>query len=146
MVKNNGITKHAYAAGIIDGEGSIYMSRSHKSDKFKHPIISVTSTSYEVLLFLSSLYGGTICNQKTYKDHHKKAWLWKIEYDSVLDCLNHIYPFLLIHEKKRRADFLLKYYKKFTKRNGKYNKTALKNKVLLEYYFYHNTPPIFYER
>ena len=135
--------KHSYAAGIIDGEGSIFITKSHKNDKFKHPVVSVTNTSSSILDFLLNLYGGNICNQKLYKEYHKKSWIWKIHYNNALDCLKYIYPFLLVEEKRRRAKFLLDYYKKFTKRNGKYSKIDIKNKILFEYYFYHNTPPIF---
>ena len=39
----------AYIAGIIDGEGSIMLLKTHATDMFKKPYISVTSTSFEII-------------------------------------------------------------------------------------------------
>ena len=37
-----------YIAGIIDGEGSICLTKHHPNE-FRSPEISVTSTTYEIL-------------------------------------------------------------------------------------------------
>ena len=67
----------AYIAGIIDGEGSIMLMKTHSTDKFKSPKVSVTSTSFELIDFLQSKFPGTISNQKVYKSHHKPSKIWK---------------------------------------------------------------------
>ena len=46
-------TEAAYAAGILDGEGSICFSRNHTS-RWPSPIVSVASTDREVLEWLQS--------------------------------------------------------------------------------------------
>ena len=85
----------AYIAGIIDGEGTITLSKIHKTSKFRHPVIAVSSTSYEILQFIHTHYGGTIINHKTYKKHHKRSWVWKTTYNKAIKLVSDIYPYLL---------------------------------------------------
>lgn len=40
-----------YVAGIIDGEGTITLSRMRKTDKWRTPVISVSSTTIENAFF-----------------------------------------------------------------------------------------------
>jgi len=42
-------TEAAYVAGIIDGEGSIMLTRNH-SGEFRRPFISIASTDKELLI------------------------------------------------------------------------------------------------
>lgn len=67
----------AYTAGLIDGEGSILLSKLRPTE-FRTPVISLTSTSFEFLSFLKLNYGGYICKQKTYKSHYKKLGFGKL--------------------------------------------------------------------
>lgn len=125
-----------YAAGLIDGEGSIMLLSSHRS-KFKVPTISMTSTSYELIDFMQKTYGGVVCKHKTYKDHHKKSWSWRIRYNKVFNFISKILPYLKDGQKVRRARFLQAFYKKYTPRNGRYSEECLKKKKQLERVFFH---------
>ncbi|MBU49587.1 MAG: hypothetical protein CL920_12905 [Deltaproteobacteria bacterium] len=40
-------TQKAYVAGIIDGEGTITLTRLYKNARWKTPIVSVSSTTQE---------------------------------------------------------------------------------------------------
>lgn len=125
-----------YIAGIIDGEGSICLSKSHANDKFRYPDITVSSTTYEILEYLKNKVGGVICLKKKYADHHKNAWIWHIKTNLTLELLNEIQDYLLVPEKKYRANLLTSTYKEVTPRNGKYTEEKLKAKIKFEEDFF----------
>ena len=118
----------AYTAGLIDGEGTITMSRNKSTDKFRHPVVSMSSTTYGLLQFLKDNYGGVICKQKTYNVKHKQAWSWRITHNTAIDCLLRVEKYLLEPEKKRRSIIITKVYKNITHRNGKYNNEEIRIK------------------
>lgn len=122
----------AYTAGLIDGEGSVTLLRSKKSDKFRHPVVSLTSTSRELIDFLTSEFGGTVKNQKVYKSHHKTSWVWTLRWNSAIDFLERIRPFMKESSKCKRADLLINSYKDNTNRNGKYTQEQIEKKLEFE--------------
>lgn len=64
----------AYLAGIIDGEGSITLTRNHKNE-FRRPLITIASTDKELLNYLITLTGGTLIKKKSYKrEKHKDSY------------------------------------------------------------------------
>ena len=128
--------QHAYTAGLIDGEGTITLSKQHKNDKFRAPVVSVSSTTYELLYYLKSNYGGNISKQKAYKTHHKQSWSWKTEYNNALSFLEKIRPYIREPEKRRRTTLLLTKYKSLTPRNGRYNQLQVEGKLRFEAEFF----------
>lgn len=128
--------QHAYTAGLIDGEGTVTLSRLHKTDKFRSPVVSVSSTTYELLDFLKSIYGGSISPHKTYKEHYKQSWSWKLNYNAALSFLIKILPYMKEPEKIRRAKLLVERYKSLTPRNGRYTELQTTNKLRFETEFF----------
>jgi intein/homing endonuclease len=118
-----------YTAGLIDGEGTITLS---KGGKFRYPVVSVTSTSRELIDFLHSTFQGVVVNQKTYKDHHKPAWVWKVSYDQAIEFIIDVRPFMKEPSKCKRCDLILSSYKKLTNRNGKYTPEQIQAKLDFE--------------
>jgi hypothetical protein len=47
----------SYIAGIIDGEGSITLTRMHKGEH-RRPCITIASTDKELLIYLKNLTDG----------------------------------------------------------------------------------------
>ncbi|NUH86154.1 hypothetical protein HUN92_21085 [Bacillus firmus] len=73
----------AYNAGIIDGEGTITLTRMHASEH-RRPCITIASTDKELLVYLHTLTGGTIINKKNYKPGiHKNSFslncIWQLK-------------------------------------------------------------------
>ena len=64
---------YAYVAGLIDGEGTITLTKINSNKKFRYPVLSLTSTTYSFLEYLKSNFGGTICPNKVYKDNHRPS-------------------------------------------------------------------------
>ena len=141
MKKNDLITLN-YTAGLFDGEGSVLLSYKNKKDKFRTQCVSLTSTTYPLVEFLKENYEGYICNQKIYKKHHKKAWIWKLSGRKAVDFLNKIYPYLKETDKIYRAKLIATKYPQVTLRNGKYNIEQLQYKKDFENAFYHPSKPL----
>jgi hypothetical protein len=127
----------AYMAGIMDGEGTITLSRVHKTAPYRTPVVSVSSTSYEILQFIHKHYGGTIISHKTYQKHHKQSWIWKTNYDRAIRLVSDVYPYLLDTTKRHRAHLLITRYKKVTLRNGRYSESQKQAKLQFEHDFFH---------
>lgn len=125
----------AYAAGLVDGEGTVVLTK-HKS-KFRSPHVSVASTTRELLEWLLLNFGGLISSKKVYKPHHKKSYAWCVHYDTAVGFLTLVAPFMKEPEKVRRAQLILQGYKGVTKRNGKYTQEELAAKLNFEDQFFH---------
>jgi hypothetical protein len=122
----------AYAAGILDGEGSIYLSRVHSS-RWPSPTVSVASTDRELLEWLRSRVGGTIIRKKIYRPQHSRSYDWKLTDRRALSFLEIVRPLLVIQRKIDRADLLLKDYLACTPRNGRYTvEMAARKRELIE--------------
>lgn len=127
----------SYLAGIIDGEGSITLTRIHKNEH-RRPCITIASTDRELLDYVSSLTGGLVLNKKNYNPvKHKDSFTLMIKKkDKVLELLQLTSKYLRVEKKKRRAKWILKNYNKVTPRNGKYNSELLKKKLMFEEKFF----------
>ena len=127
----------AYIAGIIDGEGSVVLSKRRKTAQFRTPVVSVSSTTLEILEYLRSHYGGSISKHKVYQEHHKQSWSWKLDYGRAVRLCADVLPYLLEPEKRRRAQLLVDVYGRVTVRNGKYTPEQLEAKKAFEHEFLH---------
>lgn len=129
-----------YAAGLMDGEGTITLSRRNGGE-FRSPIVSMSSTTYELVQFMKDSFGGCVSSHKTYKSHHKPSWVWKISGDSAINFLRSVSPHMKEPEKLRRSQLILTQYKAVTKRNGKYNTKDREAKFAFEALFFHPSTP-----
>lgn len=127
----------AYIAGIIDGEGSITLTRMHAHEN-RRPCITISSTDIELLEYIQNLVGGSINNKKNYKPEiHKNSFNLIIKQkNQVYHLLMDIYQFLRVQQKKKRAEFILNHYNLVTKRNGKYTQKELEKKKKFEEDFF----------
>jgi len=122
-------TEKAYIAGIIDGEGSITLTRQHKN-RHPSPMVSIPSTDLYLLEWIKKVVQcGRIIKKKNYKPQlHRDSFVLNITYDKALELLKEVEPYLITRQKKARAKLLISEYKKVTLRNGRYNSDALQRK------------------
>lgn len=125
----------AYTAGLFDGEGTVTLYRA-KANQNRTPAVSVTSTTKPIMDWLKENYGGNVCKQKVYKEHHKQSWSWRCTGRKALDFLERIVPYMLETEKVRRATLILTEYENLTVRNGKYTPEQLAAKKDFEARFF----------
>ena len=131
----------AYAAGLIDGEGTITLSHNNKGDAYRTPVVSMTSTTRELVDLLHDEYGGSVRFHRTYHDRHNNSFIWSVRHDRALRMLERIAPHLRVPEKVTRANLVLNRYKAVTPRNGKYSDTQRETKLEFEYLFFHPSTP-----
>lgn len=94
-------TDLAYAAGILDGEGSIG-ARKHFHLRASFSItISVTMCDKEVPEFMASLFGGKVRMEKQKTSTGKSIYGWYLHCKNAANALHAMLPFLII--KKQRA-------------------------------------------
>ncbi len=127
----------AYIAGIIDGEGSITLTKIHENEH-RRPCITIASTDKELLIYVQTVIGGSITNKKNYKPElHKESYTLNIKKkETVLSVLKQISPYLRINKKRNRAIWIVENYEKVTLRNGKYNEELYKQKLGFEETFF----------
>ncbi len=114
------IADAAYIAGLVDGEGTIALTRRHKNEN-RQLEISISNTEMELLEYLLDTIGtGRITRKKTYSNKHTPSATYLISNRQALRLLEQIFPFLLTY-KQHRASLILQDYLRLTPRNGKYS-------------------------
>lgn len=127
----------AYLAGIIDGEGSIMLTRMHKGEN-RRPCITISSSDMELLMYIQKITNGRIYSKKNYQpSKHKNSYTLVIKKkNEVFHILKEVHPFLKIAQKSKRAKWILDHYHSVTPRNGKYTAKMLKQKLQFENIFF----------
>lgn len=133
---------YVYTAGIVDGEGTIGLAKNNGDSVYKSPYISVSSTTVELINWLHSKYGGTVCRHKPRKANHSPAFSWRLRTKAkVFELLRQVLPYLKVPDKIKRTTMLLNEYDKHTKRNGKYTAKEQRDKLQFERRFHHPSGP-----
>jgi len=109
----------AYIAGLIDGEGTITLTRKHRNEN-RQLAVSINSTGKDLLEFVINTVGvGKITNKRIAQSHHTPSLVYAIYNQQALNLLEQVFPYLRGY-KTRRAALVLRDYNKLTPRNGKY--------------------------
>jgi len=77
-------TEKAYIAEMIDGEGSIMLTKFH-NNQYPAPCISISSTTIELLQWIKGKTKvGTIKSKKNYnKINHKNSYTYTVKYNDA---------------------------------------------------------------
>jgi len=104
-------TRFAYAAGLIDADGSLYISKCIRKDGYTSydPTLMIRSTHLPTMKWFVSVFGGTydktVWKDKNYKDYYR----WKYSSDiHAARFLDKIIPYLWI--KQKQASLLKQYF------------------------------------
>jgi hypothetical protein len=109
----------AYIAGLIDGEGTVTLSRRHAKDR-RQLVVSIANTEIRLLEFVLERVGaGKITRKRTTAMHHTPSCTYAISNRQALALVEQLYPFLHSH-KRERVRLVLTNYKSAVPRNGKY--------------------------
>ncbi len=116
-----------YIAGLIDGEGTVTLSRTHRSE-YRQLSISISNTDINILNWVLKMVGlGKIVPHKVYSENHRQGFTYRIVAREAMMLLKQISPYLLTY-KKERAKMVIKSLEKLTLRNGKYPPEMLEKK------------------
>ena len=95
------LTEVAYCAGILDGEGTIAITRNPPRKPTQYSpsfglVVSVANTDNALILFLSSLWGGhtLVCCKP--KGNKRAAYRWSLGGNQAVRFLKAVLPFLII--------------------------------------------------
>ena len=134
-------TEYAWAAGFIDGEGTITIKRYKSQYTVKkihyQPYVSASQANhvghYKAIKRMQKLFGGSLCIYKA-KPPKLEYLSWSVVSRDAVACLKKIRPYLQI--KNRHADILLSYYEKAGKKAKGYrltdNELAEREKLWIE--------------
>lgn len=119
-VKSLSQSDAAYIAGLIDGEGTITLTRKHRNEN-RQLAISISNTEKILLDYvLSTIGAGKITRKRTIQPHHTPSFTFAIYNRQALNLLEQIHYYLKTY-KRDRAALVLRDYLALTPRNGKYS-------------------------
>jgi hypothetical protein len=114
----------AYIAGLIDGEGTITLTRQHAHEN-RRLVVSIASTEVQLLEFVIDAFGvGKITRKRISSDRHTPSFCYAVTTQQALALLRQVAPYLRSY-KRARATLALARYSSLTPRNGKYNADRL---------------------
>lgn len=128
MPKNDYVRKEytvaqiAYLAGLIDGEGSIYIGNPVVNDegtRYFRTNVEITNGSKPMIDWLANTFGGKVCAygpSQTPKNSRQPHWRWIITGERVTHLCELILPYLTA--KVRQCEIMLKMRATFN-REGK---------------------------
>jgi hypothetical protein len=109
----------AYIAGLVDGEGTITLTRIHRQEN-RRLVVSISNTERAILDFVRDALGvGRITTKRVYNERHRRGYTFQVSSRQALDLLEQVTPFLKSY-KAARAALALAEYVASTPRNGKY--------------------------
>lgn len=125
----------AYIAGILDGEGTISLSRRHRTDN-RQLVISIASTERKLLEYIQQAVGaGRITRKRTISSKHSPSGAYVIDNRQALSLLEQVAAYLRTY-KAKRAELVLRDYLRLTPRNGKYSRTQQRERETFIYEFF----------
>jgi len=106
------MTRLAYVAGVMDGDGSFSLLKRNSSPyPYYYPAMQLSHTNKEFVYYFKDEFGGSVSHRKSYigKDggKRKESWRWVLEKKQSEGFLKEILPYLQL--KKERATRLLGY-------------------------------------
>jgi LAGLIDADG endonuclease len=120
-------TDAAYIAGIVDGEGTISLTRRHRNEN-RQLEVSISNTDINLLQFVKERIGaGQISKKRTYRINHTASATYSVSNRQALSLLEQLYPYLKTY-KAERARLALAHYLELTPRNGFYTDEILRKR------------------
>jgi hypothetical protein len=120
--------ERAYLAGIIDGEGTVTLTRQRRNET-PVPTVSVANNNLELLKRIRRWLGGSIILKKKRKAHHNESYAWMIRHDKALRLLKDVQPYLIV--KRPQAGLIIRKYKSVTHRAGRHTPELSEKKMRL---------------
>ncbi|MBI4401710.1 MAG: LAGLIDADG family homing endonuclease [Nitrospirae bacterium] len=129
----------AYLAGLIDGEGTVTLSRVHRSRQ-RGLVVTISNTELAILQHVRDVIGvGTITSKRISRINHTPSYAYHVADRQALDLLEQIGPFMKSH-KAARAKLVLDHYLRLTPRNGRYTQEQLAQRDAFIHQFFEIRP------
>lgn len=113
----------AWLAGIIDGEGTVTLTRKHAGENRQLALL-VSSTEPELLeAILRYTTVGKVTGKRTTSPAHRPCRTYAVYNRQALDILRQVTPHLRGY-KRQRSELILDCYVRLTPRNGVYSEST----------------------
>ena len=110
----------AYLAGLIDGEGTITLTRRHANER-RQLVLSISSTERALVEWsLTSIGVGKITGKRTSSAAHAPGLTYTVSNQQAMNVLRQVVDYLRSYN-QLRARLALARYDDLTPRNGKYS-------------------------
>ena len=125
----------SYLAGLIDGEGTVTLTRLSKNRQ-RGLAVTISNTERAILDHVLRVVGvGKITNKRRSRANHTPSYTFQIANRQALDLLRQVRPFLRSH-KSERAKLAAREYLRLTPRNGRYTaQQLLQRQVFVKQFF-----------
>jgi hypothetical protein len=119
-----------YLAGIIDGEGSIFVYRRRDKRGGTSHILSlaITMTCEEVIRKIEHLYGGRVLPLTT--PGKSPSWRWHVENEAALEMIKIVFPYLVAKKKQASLAFKFREVMKQTFGSPREHRWALRDDLM----------------
>ena len=125
----------AYIAGLVDGEGTVTLTRTHRNQR-RRLVVCVSNNELPILWFLRATIGvGKITGKRVYNPRHAPSYTFQVTSRQALDLLRQIVDYMRSY-KARRARLALAEYLAVTPRNGRYRNDQTAAKAEFETRFF----------
>lgn len=124
----------AYLAGLIDGEGSISLTRIHRGQN-RQLVVTISNTELALLEWTKNATGvGKITAKRTSLPHHSPGYTYCVANRQALAVLTQVQQYLRSY-KSLRSRLVIENYLMLTPRNGKYTTVLLEARRTFERLF-----------
>lgn len=128
--------REAYAAGLVDGEGSIGVYAIKRGKYTRYDLkFSLKMTDMKTISWLNRKYGGSISKPKS-SGNRKQGYSWQLSGKSAHGFLKKVFPFLIT--KEEQALLGIQFYENLVSdknrlKNISPNLREARNKIVLEF-------------
>lgn len=126
----------AYFAGLIDGEGSICLSKRSATHKFRYPELHISSNTKEIMDWLKATFGGMIVTKKPRPKQPNVGYIWRVQDGRAVSLLRAALPHMKEPNKIARAKLITEEYHGVRVRNGFYTETQKLDRLAFEERFF----------
>jgi LAGLIDADG-like domain len=113
------VAEAAYVAGLVDGEGTVTLSRRH-ANEHRQLVVTIANTERPLLEFVLAVAGtGKITRKRTCAAQHTPSYCYAVSNRQALSLLRQLHPYLISY-KRARAELAIRCYVLLTPRNGRY--------------------------
>ena len=102
-VRELSVAEAAYLAGLVDGEGTVTLTRRHVRDR-RQLVVSVSSTEPQMLQWILSVFcAGKITRKRVVSARHAPAFTYSVSNRQALHLIAQIHPYMQSHKRDRVA-------------------------------------------
>ena len=133
------IADAAYAAGLFDGEGSVYFKRM-KQKKHQRPgkpihnvmviRMEIAMTDKDTIKWCHELFGCGAFGERKVKKGYKRQWRWRVSHRDALKVCKKLWPFA--QTKLHKIEQIIDYYEPKTFEGNVVSLSEYKNYMNLE--------------